>query len=116
MINKLARKGMTPSAIGVLLRDQHAIPGVKAITGSKILRILKAAGLARGGKHGVRLLGKGEFTAKVKFSVTGVSAGAQAAVEKAGGSVTLPEAQPSEHEKKTARREVNTAAKKAAAK
>eukprot|EP00798_Chlamydomonas_sp_ICE-L_P021853 gene21853-28883_t len=46
MINKLARKGMPPSAIGVLLRDQHAIPGVTAITGSKILRILKGSGLA----------------------------------------------------------------------
>ena len=74
---------------------------------------LKAAGLARGGKNGVRLLGKGELTAKVKFAVDGVSAGAKAAVEKAGGMVTLPDAQPSEHEKKTARREVNKTAKTA---
>ena len=72
---------------------------------------LKNAGLARGGKDGVRLLGKGEFTAKAKFAVNGVSAGAKAAVEKAGGSVELPAAQPSEHEKKTARREANKAAK-----
>jgi large subunit ribosomal protein L15 len=75
---------------------------------------LKAAGLARGGKDGVRLLGKGELTAKVKFAVDGVSAGAKAAVEKAGGSVELPEAKPSEHEKKTARRAVNTEAKASA--
>ncbi|MEQ1499075.1 MAG: 50S ribosomal protein L15 [Novosphingobium sp.] len=74
---------------------------------------LKAAGLARGGKDGVRLLGKGELTAKVAFLVDGVSAGAKAAVEKAGGSVELPAQQPSEHEKKTARREVNKAAKAA---
>ena len=73
---------------------------------------LKAAGLARGGKDGVRLLAKGEFTAKVNFVVAGVSAGARAAVEKAGGTVTLPEAKPSEHEKKTARREANKAAAK----
>ena len=72
---------------------------------------LKAAGLARGGKDGVRLLGKGEFSAKANFAVDGVSKGAQAAVEKAGGSVTLPAAQPSEHEKKTARRDANKAAK-----
>ena len=72
---------------------------------------LKAAGLGRGGKNGVRLLGKGEFTAKASFVVAGVSAGAKAAVEKAGGSVELPAAQPSEHEKKTARREANKAAK-----
>jgi large subunit ribosomal protein L15 len=74
---------------------------------------LKAAGLARGGKDGVRLLGKGAFTAKAKFAVAGVSKGALEAVEKAGGSVELPAAQPSEHEKKTARREANKAAKAA---
>ena len=74
---------------------------------------LQAAGLARGGKDGVRLLGKGELTAKVSFKVAGVSAGARAAVEKAGGSVEIPEAGPSEHEKKTARREANKAKKKA---
>ncbi|NCU11008.1 MAG: 50S ribosomal protein L15 [Sphingomonadaceae bacterium] len=51
---------------------------------------LKAAGLARGGKDGVRLLGKGEFKAKAKFVVAGVSAGAKAAVEAAGGSVEVP--------------------------
>jgi large subunit ribosomal protein L15 len=50
---------------------------------------LKAAGVARGGKNGVRLLAKGELTAKVKFLVAGVSAGAKAAVEKAGGSVEV---------------------------
>ena len=72
---------------------------------------LKAAGLARGGKDGVRLLGKGVITAKLSFAVTGVSKGALEAVEKAGGTVTLPDAQPSEHEKKTARREVNKAKK-----
>ncbi len=74
---------------------------------------LKAAGLARGGKDGVRLLGKGEFKAKASFAVAGVSKGALEAVEKAGGKVELPAAQPSEHEKKTARREANKAAKAA---
>ena len=34
---------------------------------------LKAAGLARGGKHGVRLLGKGELKTKASFKVAGVS-------------------------------------------
>ena len=52
---------------------------------------LKAAGLARGGKDGVRLLGKGELTTKVSFKVAGASKGALAAVEKAGGSVELIE-------------------------
>ena len=43
---KLAKKGSTPSQIGVLLRDSHGIPQVKGITGSKILRILKVKGVA----------------------------------------------------------------------
>ena len=50
---------------------------------------LKAAGVARGGKDGVRLLGKGELTAKLQFKVAGASKGALAAVEKAGGSVDV---------------------------
>ncbi|HYD24005.1 MAG TPA: 50S ribosomal protein L15 [Croceibacterium sp.] len=50
---------------------------------------LKAAGVARGGKHGVRLLGKGELTAKAQFKVAGASKGAIAAVEKAGGAVEV---------------------------
>src|SRR5215212_2132002 len=52
---------------------------------------LKAAGLARGGKDGVRLLGKGDFKAKLAFQVAGVSKGAREAVEKAGGSVVVVE-------------------------
>jgi large subunit ribosomal protein L15 len=50
---------------------------------------LKAAGVARGGKDGVRLLGKGEISAKLKFVVAGASKGAIEAVEKAGGSVEV---------------------------
>ncbi|MEO6387492.1 MAG: 50S ribosomal protein L15 [Croceibacterium sp.] len=50
---------------------------------------LKEAGVARGGKDGVRLLGKGEIKAKAQFKVDGASKGALAAVEKAGGSVEV---------------------------
>jgi large subunit ribosomal protein L15 len=52
---------------------------------------LKDAGLARGGKDGVRLLGKGELKAKLSFKVAGASKGAREAVEKLGGSVELVE-------------------------
>jgi len=38
---------------------------------------------------GVRLLAKGELTAKVDITVTGASKGAIEAVEKAGGKVTV---------------------------
>jgi large subunit ribosomal protein L15 len=50
---------------------------------------LQAAGIARGGKDGVRILGKGELTAKLSFKVAGVSKGAKDAIEKAGGSVEV---------------------------
>ena len=50
---------------------------------------LQAAGLARGGKDGVRLLGKGELTSKVSFKVNGVSKGALEAIERVGGKVDL---------------------------
>ncbi|KAF4356718.1 hypothetical protein CsatB_016733 [Cannabis sativa] len=45
-ICKFAKKGLTPSQIGVILRDSHGIAQVKSVTGSKILRVLKAHGLA----------------------------------------------------------------------
>ena len=43
---KFAKKGLTPSQIGVLLRDQHGVAQVRSITGNKILRLLKKNGLA----------------------------------------------------------------------
>ncbi|MGB3556731.1 MAG: 50S ribosomal protein L15 [Jannaschia sp.] len=48
------------------------------------------SGLVRRKLDGVRVLGKGELTAKAAITVTGASKGAVEAVEKAGGSVTLP--------------------------
>ena len=45
-ICKLAKKGLTPSQIGVTLRDSFGVPQVKTVTGNKILRILKTNGLA----------------------------------------------------------------------
>ncbi|GAB1194184.1 ribosomal 40S subunit protein S13 [Aspergillus pseudonomiae] len=43
-ICKLAKKGATPSQIGVVLRDSHGVAQVKHVTGNKILRILKSSG------------------------------------------------------------------------
>lgn len=42
---KLARKGLSPSQIGVVLRDSHGVGLVKNVTGKKIVRILQANGL-----------------------------------------------------------------------
>merc|ERR1712032_82285 len=43
---KLAKKGLTPSQIGVTLRDSFGVPQVRYVSGNKILRILKINGLA----------------------------------------------------------------------
>merc|ERR1712080_565929 len=45
-ICNMAKKGYPPSQIGVVLRDSHGIPQVKMIAGNKIVRILRAQGLA----------------------------------------------------------------------
>ena len=50
---------------------------------------LKAAGFFKSPRDGVSLLAKGELTAKINISVTRASKAAVAAVEKAGGSVTI---------------------------
>ena len=50
---------------------------------------LKAAGVARGGRHGIRLLAKGDYSAKLTFKVNGASKGAIEAVEKAVGKVEV---------------------------
>ena len=50
---------------------------------------LKAAGVVRRVKDGVRLLGNGELKAAVTFEIAGASKPAAAAVEKAGGSLKI---------------------------
>jgi len=53
---------------------------------------LAAAGLITAGRGGVRLLAKGSLSANLKVTVAGASKAAIAAVEGAGGSVTVTEA------------------------
>ena len=50
---------------------------------------LKAAGVIRREKDGVRILADGEFKAKVTFEVAGASKPAVEKIEKAGGSIKL---------------------------
>jgi large subunit ribosomal protein L15 len=72
-----------------LNRIQKAIDDKRLKNDGKITQeALRKAGLIHKSRDGVRLLGKGTFTAKIDIEVAGVSAGARAAVEKAGGSVT----------------------------
>ncbi len=53
---------------------------------------LKAAGVIRRFKDGVRILSAGELKAKVSIEAAGASKAAVEKIEKAGGSIKLPEA------------------------
>ena len=46
LIVELARRGFTPSMIGIILRDQYGIPLVKPILGKSITEVLEEHGLA----------------------------------------------------------------------
>jgi len=71
-------------------RLQAAIDAGKINAGETInAETLAAAGLVGKIGDGVRLLARGELTAKVTIEVAGASAAAIAAVEKAGGSVKV---------------------------
>ena len=74
--------------LGILQKfiDEKKIDAKKDITED----VLIESGLVRRKLDGVRLLAKGELTSKVNLTVTGASKSAVEAVEKAGGSVTLP--------------------------
>ncbi|CAI4229726.1 unnamed protein product [Auanema sp. JU1783] len=45
-IVRLARKGIRPSQIGVILRDSYGVAQVRRVSGNKVFRILKAKGMA----------------------------------------------------------------------
>jgi small subunit ribosomal protein S13e len=46
LIVDYSKKGVRPSQIGALLRDRHGIGRVQSVTGNKVLRVLKANGVA----------------------------------------------------------------------
>jgi large subunit ribosomal protein L15 len=72
-------------------RLQIAVDAGKLDAAKKIdAAVLVEAGVVRRAHDGVRLLGVGELKAKLELEVAHASAGARAAVEKAGGSVTIP--------------------------
>ena len=86
--NKPNRKEFAVVNLGLLQKfvDAGKLDASAEITEAALV----ASGLVRRRRDGVRLLGKGELTAKLALSVTGASKSAVEAVEKAGGTVTLP--------------------------
>jgi large subunit ribosomal protein L15 len=73
--------------LGILQKfiDEKKIDAKKPITEESLVE----SGLVRRVRDGVRLLGKGELSAKIDLTVSGASKSAIAAVEKAGGKVTV---------------------------
>ena len=45
LIVTMAKKGLSPSQIGVAIRDREAVPSIKLLTGQKIVRLLKKNGI-----------------------------------------------------------------------
>jgi large subunit ribosomal protein L15 len=73
--------------VGAIQRavDEKVLDGAKPIDNAALV----AAGIMRRPKDGLRLLGDGELKAKVSVTANHASESAKAAVEKAGGTVTL---------------------------
>ncbi|WP_422038300.1 50S ribosomal protein L15 [Roseibium sp.] len=75
-------------------RVQKAIDAGKLSASETVtVETLKAAGVVKRVRDGVRIVANGELTAAVTFEVAGASKGAVAAIEKAGGKVAVLGAQ-----------------------
>ncbi len=87
--NKFRPKDFNEINVGSL---QQAIDA-KRLDAAKPVDVaaLVAAGILRRPKDGLRLLGSGEIKAKLTLTVNHASASAKAAIEKAGGKITLIE-------------------------
>ena len=83
--NKPNRKKFTVVNLGIIQKFIDA----KKLKGDITEDALVEAGVVRRKLDGVRVLAKGEFSAKAKITVTGASASAVKAVEAAGGSLTV---------------------------
>lgn len=81
-------------------RLQEAIEAGRVDAGKTVDEaILVAAGLVKSTRDGVRLLAKGELKSKIDIVVAGASKAAIAAVEKAGGKVTVNAPKPTNEDK-----------------
>ncbi len=79
--------------------EEVQVADLEGLTGTVDPAALKAAGLVRGNRDGVVVLGQGELKGAVTLKVHRVTAGARAVIEKAGGTVELIPAPVTMHEK-----------------
>jgi large subunit ribosomal protein L15 len=83
--NKPNRKVFSVVNLGIIQKFINARKLTDEITEDSLI----SSGLVRRKLDGVRILAKGNFSSKVKLTVTGISGAAKSAVEAAGGSVVL---------------------------
>ena len=85
--NKPNRKAFAVVNLGQIEKfiSEGKLDAANAITEEALV----ASGLVRRKLDGVRVLAKGEITSKIALQVTGASATAVAAVEKAGGTIEI---------------------------
>jgi len=69
--------------------EEVQVADLAGLSGVVDAAALKAAGLIRGNQDGVVVLGQGELKSAVTVKADRVTAGARAAIEKAGGTVEL---------------------------
>ncbi len=88
--NKPNRKAFAVINLGLIQKfvDEKKLDATAAITEDALI----ASGLVRRKKDGIRVLAKGDVSAKLNIEVTGASKAAVEAVEKAGGSLTVKSA------------------------
>ena len=79
--------------------EEVQVTALEGLSGVVDPAALKAAGLVRGNRDGVVVLGNGELKGAVTVKVNRVTAGARAAIEKAGGKVELIPAPVTMHQK-----------------
>src|SRR6266545_432728 len=79
--------------------EEVQVGDLEGLTGLVDPAALKAAGLVRGNRDGVVVLGNGALKGAVTVKVHRITAGARAAIEKAGGKVDLIPAPVTVHEK-----------------
>ena len=95
LYRRLAKRGFTPPsaksyAVVNVGRLQTAVDAGRIDAGKPVTEaVLNDIGIVRRVLDGVRILGGGEITSKLQIEVTGASKAAVAAVEKAGGTLTV---------------------------
>ena len=92
--NPLAKRLPKKRGFAPLSRIEYQVVNLSSLDsfsgGTKLdISALKAAGLVKSALQPVKILGQGNISAKLTLTVQAVSKSARAAIEKAGGSVTV---------------------------